>query len=65
MLSWNVAAINNNPFEYWLTHPDADYKKLMDDVEKFIDAWDSVLVALLCGLLTVVVLARNLQQMQR
>ena len=33
----NLAAINNNPFEYWLTHPDADYAKLMEDVETFIE----------------------------
>jgi len=38
MVSWNLAAINNNPFEYWLTHPDADYAKLMEDVEQFIEA---------------------------
>ena len=19
--SWNIAAVNNNPFEYWITHP--------------------------------------------
>lgn len=37
-LSWNIAAINNNPFEYWLTHPDPDYTKLMEDVEKFVQS---------------------------
>eukprot|EP00965_Chrysotila_dentata_P205926 6183241-Pleurochrysis_carterae.AAC.2 len=35
-ISWNIAAINSNPFEYWLTHPDEDYAKLMASVEKFI-----------------------------
>jgi hypothetical protein len=20
--SWNIAAVNNNPFEYWITSPD-------------------------------------------
>lgn len=35
-LSWNVAAVNNNPFEYWITHPDAKYKTLMEGVERFI-----------------------------
>uniref|UniRef100_A0A7S2I847 Endonuclease/exonuclease/phosphatase domain-containing protein n=1 Tax=Haptolina brevifila TaxID=156173 RepID=A0A7S2I847_9EUKA len=38
LMSWNVAAINNNPFEYWLTHGDPDYAKLMEDVEKFVEA---------------------------
>ena len=36
--SWNVAAINNNPFEYWITHEDADYNRLMYAVQGFIDA---------------------------
>lgn len=36
--TWNVAAINNNPFEYWITHEDADYNKLMEDVQEFINA---------------------------
>ena len=35
-LSWNMAAINNNPFEYWLTHPDKAYSTLMEDVERLI-----------------------------
>ena len=26
--TWNIAAINNNPFEYWITHDDADYNRL-------------------------------------
>lgn len=36
--TWNIAAINNNPFEYWITtkeHP--DYEQLMINVEKFIE----------------------------
>ncbi|GMI42334.1 hypothetical protein TrCOL_g13336 [Triparma columacea] len=36
--TWNVAAINNNPFEYWITmkgHP--AYNKMMVDVENFIE----------------------------
>ena len=36
-LSWNVAAINNNPFEYYITHHDPKYNKLMENVQKFID----------------------------
>ena len=36
--TWNIAAINNNPFEYWITHDDPDYNKLMVDVEEFISA---------------------------
>jgi len=37
--TWNVAAINNNPFEYWITmkgHP--AYNKMMVDVENFIES---------------------------
>ena len=36
--TWNVAAVNNNPFEYWITHHDAAYNTLMADVQKFVDA---------------------------
>ncbi|CAK9008502.1 unnamed protein product [Durusdinium trenchii] len=36
VLSWNVAAVNNNPFEYWITHPKKEYKALMEAVEQFI-----------------------------
>jgi len=36
--TWNIAAVNNNPFEYWITHADADYAALMENVQKFIDA---------------------------
>lgn len=35
-LTWNVAAINSNPFEYWITHDDPAYNKLMADVSAFI-----------------------------
>jgi len=36
--TWNVAAINNNPFEYWITMDDNPaYERLMMDVEKFIE----------------------------
>lgn len=35
-VSWNVAAVNNNPFEYWITHPNPAYQILMEGVEKFI-----------------------------
>jgi len=38
--TWNIAAINNNPFEYWITHDDADYNQLMTSVQDFIDAPD-------------------------
>merc|ERR1712137_1097172 len=36
-VTWNVAAINNNPFEYWVTHDNAAYLRLMEDVQTFID----------------------------
>ena len=35
--TWNVAAVNNNPFEYWVTHPDPAYNLLMDGVQDFVD----------------------------
>lgn len=35
--TWNIAAINNNPFEYWMTYPGQSYNQLMTDVEEFID----------------------------
>mmetsp|Transcript_27488 Transcript_27488/g.33331 ORF Transcript_27488/g.33331 Transcript_27488/m.33331 type:complete len:581 (+) Transcript_27488:287-2029(+) len=36
--TWNIAAINNNPFEYWITIDDnPGYEKLMVDVEKFLE----------------------------
>lgn len=35
--TWNIAAINNNPFEYWITHDDKLYEELMFGVEKFFD----------------------------
>ena len=34
----NVAAINNNPFEYWITYPDAKYVELMQGVQEFVSA---------------------------
>ena len=40
--SWNIAAVNNNPFEYWVTHGQTSqsegYAKLMTDVQVLIDA---------------------------
>jgi len=36
--TWNIAAINNNPFEYWITYKgDPQYEKLMVDVEQFLE----------------------------
>lgn len=35
--TWNISAVNNNPFEYWITHDDPLYAKLMADVEGFIE----------------------------
>ena len=34
--TWNVAAINNNPFEYWITYDGQHYNKMMEDVQNFI-----------------------------
>jgi hypothetical protein len=35
--TWNIAAVNNNPFEYWVTHNDPSYNRLMADVQSAID----------------------------
>ena len=35
-VSWNIAAINNNPFEYWITYSDPTYNDLMHSVETFL-----------------------------
>eukprot|EP00924_Labyrinthula_sp_SR-Ha-C_P000697 snap_masked-scaffold_7-processed-gene-1.9-mRNA-1 protein AED:0.07 eAED:0.07 QI:0/-1/0/1/-1/1/1/0/509 len=34
--SWNIAAINNNPFEYWITYPSESYNVLMDKLQGFL-----------------------------
>mmetsp|Transcript_21435 Transcript_21435/g.83137 ORF Transcript_21435/g.83137 Transcript_21435/m.83137 type:complete len:494 (-) Transcript_21435:26-1507(-) len=37
--TWNVAAVNNNPFEYWITYDeDPNYTRLMDEFEQFVEA---------------------------
>ena len=35
--TWNIAAVNNNPFEYFITHDDPAYNKLMRDFEAFVE----------------------------
>ena len=35
-VSWNIAAINANPFEYWITYVDPTYNDLMYSVENFV-----------------------------
>lgn len=36
--SWNIAAINNNPFEYWITYKDnPHYEEIMAKVEQFLE----------------------------
>ena len=37
LLTWNIAAINNNPFEYWITSDDSGYNKIMKSVAEFIE----------------------------
>mmetsp|Transcript_72710 Transcript_72710/g.189167 ORF Transcript_72710/g.189167 Transcript_72710/m.189167 type:complete len:564 (-) Transcript_72710:76-1767(-) len=37
ILTWNVAAVNNNPFEYWISYDDPTYLDLMQGVEDFLD----------------------------
>lgn len=34
--TWNIAAINNNPFEYWITNDDPAYNDLMKKVSQFV-----------------------------
>lgn len=36
--TWNIAAINNNPFEYWITYKEnPNYEKLMINIENFLE----------------------------
>jgi hypothetical protein len=36
--TWNIAAINNNPFEYWITYKEnPDYEEMMVRIENFIE----------------------------
>ena len=35
--SWNIAAVNNNPFEFWISTTDPAYNSLMEGVENFIE----------------------------
>lgn len=36
--TWNIAAINNNPFEYWITYKEnPEYEALMVNVESFLE----------------------------
>lgn len=36
-VTWNIAAVNNNPFEYWITSDDPKYNELMVNVSQFIE----------------------------
>lgn len=36
--SWNLAAVNNNPFEYWVSMEDPAYRKMLTDVEALVQA---------------------------
>lgn len=36
--TWNIAAINNNPFEYWITYDEnPEYEKIMTNIEAFLE----------------------------
>lgn len=37
-VTWNIAAINNNPFEYWITADSNNYDVIMQKVSRFVDA---------------------------
>ena len=36
--TWNVAAVNNNPFEYHVAHDDTAYDALMAAVEALVES---------------------------
>lgn len=36
--TWNIAAINNNPFEYWITSEDPSYNEMMSKVSSFVSS---------------------------
>eukprot|EP01035_Chromulina_nebulosa_P030834 gene30834-41019_t len=36
-VTWNIAAINNNPFEYWITNDDESYNQIMKSVSAYIE----------------------------
>jgi hypothetical protein len=36
--TWNIAAINNNPFEYWITYDEnPEYERIMTKIEEFLE----------------------------
>ena len=37
VVTWNIAAPNNNPFEYWATHESEEYIQLMSAVQECLD----------------------------
>jgi hypothetical protein len=37
LVTWNVAAVNNNPFEYWITSEDPEYNRMMKNVSDMIE----------------------------
>ena len=37
LVTWNIAAPNKNPFEFWAMHADKDYDDLMIRVQEYID----------------------------
>ncbi|KAL7537636.1 hypothetical protein ACHAXR_012007 [Thalassiosira sp. AJA248-18] len=37
--TWNIAAINNNPFEYWITYDEnPEYENIMSNIEAFLES---------------------------
>ncbi len=38
--SWNISAVNNNPFEYWTSNPDPCYDALMRDIQSLVESPD-------------------------
>lgn len=40
-ITWNIAAINNNPFEFWVSHHAPEYLLLMEKARSYIEDKDS------------------------
>eukprot|EP00961_Rhodomonas_salina_P211527 2856129-Rhodomonas_salina.1 len=36
-ITWNIAAINNNPFEFWVSHHAPEYLLLMEKARSYIE----------------------------
>ena len=37
VITWNIAAPNKNPFEFWVTHNNTEYNEMMLTIQRYID----------------------------